>query len=71
MNASNRQFQKREAQVIYAETDKLLGMCDCEELDFEDFQLMLAAISKASRPQTEKVPTEAPLPQLVLARQRK
>lgn len=46
-------------------------MCDCEELDFEDFQLMLAAISKASRPQTEEVPIRTPLPQLVLARQKK
>ncbi len=34
-------------------------MCDCEELEFEDFQVMLAALSKA--PDTEQVPLEAPL----------
>ncbi len=46
-------------------------MCDCEELEFEDFQVMLAAISNMSRPQREEVPLEAPPSQLVLARQRK
>jgi hypothetical protein len=61
----------KDAQEIYAETTKSLFMCDCEELDFEDFQLMLTAISKASRPPTEEVPIRAPLPQLVLARQKK
>jgi hypothetical protein len=50
---------------------KLLDMCDCEELEFEDFQIMLAAIFKASRLHTEEVPIKAPLPQLVLARQTK
>ena len=49
---------------------KLLFMCDYEELDLEDFQLMLAAISKASRPQTGEAPIRAPLQQLVVARQR-
>jgi hypothetical protein len=46
-------------------------MCDCEELEFEDFQLMLAAISKVSRPKTEEVSILEPLPQMVLARQKK
>ena len=46
-------------------------ICDCEELEYEDFQLMLAAISKASHPETEEVSIGAPLPQLVLARQKK
>jgi hypothetical protein len=46
-------------------------MCDCEELEFEDFEVMLAAISKMSRLQTEEAPLKAPVPQLVLARQRR
>ncbi|MDA4117635.1 MAG: hypothetical protein OK455_04750 [Thaumarchaeota archaeon] len=49
----------------------MVSMCDCEELEFEDFEVMLAAISKASRPQTEVALQKAPVPQLVLARQRK
>jgi hypothetical protein len=36
-----------------------MSMCECDELDFEDFQVMLAAISKA-RP-AEQAPLEAPL----------
>ena len=46
-------------------------MCDCEELEFEDFELMLAAISKMSRPQTEQANVKAPVTQLAVARQRK
>ena len=57
--------------MIYAEGTKSLGNCDCEELEFEDFQMMLAAISRASRPHSEDVPTKVPLAQPVLARQRK
>jgi hypothetical protein len=44
-------------------------MCDCEELEFEDFEVMLAAISKRSTPQTVEAP--APIPQLAVAKQRK
>lgn len=33
-------------------------MCDCEELEFEDFELVLAELSKAARTQ---VSAEAPV----------
>jgi hypothetical protein len=46
-------------------------MCDCEELEFEDFEVMLAAISELSRRRTEEAPLEAPIPQLVVAPRRK
>ena len=44
-------------------------MCDCEELEFEDFEVMLAALSKKSTAETEEV--VAPVPQLVVAKRRK
>jgi hypothetical protein len=46
-------------------------MCDFEELEYEDFEMMLAAISKISRAQREESPLQAPTPQLVIARKRK
>jgi hypothetical protein len=46
-------------------------MCDCEELEYEDFEVMLAAISKMSRPPAKEMPLIAPIPQLVVARQGK
>ncbi len=46
-------------------------MCDCDELEYEDFEVMLAAISKTSRPQMEEVHLEAPIPLLVAARRGK
>lgn len=46
-------------------------MCDCEELEFEDFELMLTAISKIARTQMEEVPSKATIPQLVAVRNRK
>ncbi len=44
-------------------------MCDCEELEFEDFEVMLSAISKRSAAPAAEAP--APIPQLVVAKQRK
>lgn len=44
-------------------------MCDCEELEFEDFEVMLSAISKRSAAPVAEAP--APVPQLVVAKQRK
>jgi hypothetical protein len=44
-------------------------MCDCEELEFEDFEVMLSAISKMKAAPAAEVP--APIPQLVVAKQRK
>jgi hypothetical protein len=44
-------------------------MCDCEELEFEDFEVMLAALSKRSPAPT--VEALAPVPQVILAKQRK
>ena len=46
-------------------------MCDFEELELEDFELMLDAISKMSRARTEQEAPKAPIPQVVLARQRR
>ena len=36
-------------------------MCDCEELEFEDFEVMLSAISKRSAAPVAEAP--APVPQ--------
>jgi len=36
-------------------------MCDCEELEFEDFQVMLAAMSRKSSVPETGAPVEAPL----------
>ncbi len=44
-------------------------MCDCEELEFEDFEVMLAAISKRSTVKLAETP--APVQQLVAAKQRR
>lgn len=44
-----------------------MHMCDCEELEFEDFEVMLEAISKARA--AEQAPLEAPVIQ-VAARKR-
>lgn len=46
-------------------------MCDCEELEFEDFEVMLTAMSKKSPPPAVEEPLQAPVPQVVLNRQRK
>lgn len=42
-------------------------MCDCEELDYEEMELMLAAISKLPRAPTEE---KAQVPQLVVSKKR-
>jgi len=44
-------------------------MCDCEEMEFEDFEVMLAALSKKPIAPMEEAP--APVPQVVVARRRK
>jgi hypothetical protein len=44
-------------------------MCDCEELEFEDFEVMLSAISKRSAVQSTEAP--APVPQLLVAKRHK
>lgn len=46
-------------------------MCDCEELEFEDFEVMLAAMSKKSAAPALEAPLQAPVPQVVANRQRK
>ncbi len=48
-----------------------LDMCDCEELEIEDFEVMLAAISKMSRPRAEELPAETPVPELLVAKRKK
>jgi hypothetical protein len=44
-------------------------MCECEELEFEDFEVMLAALSNKSAALKAEAP--APVPQVVLVKQRK
>jgi hypothetical protein len=46
-------------------------MCDCEELEFEDFEVMLTALSKKSPAPAVEAPLEAPLPQIVAVKRRK
>jgi hypothetical protein len=67
-----RQFKKKLAQGINLESVFYLAtMCDCEELEFEDFEVMLATISELSRRRTEEAPLETPIPQLVVAKRKK
>jgi hypothetical protein len=54
---------------IYSGLVLTINMCDCEELEFEDFEVMLSAISKRSAAPVAEAP--APVPQLVVAKQRK
>ena len=44
-------------------------MCDCEELEFEDFEVMLSALSKKSLAPAAEAPV--PVPQIVASKQRK
>jgi hypothetical protein len=44
-------------------------MCDCEELEFEDFEVMLAALSKKSPAPMVQAPLL--VPQVVVAKRRK
>jgi hypothetical protein len=46
-------------------------MCDCEELEFEDFEMMLVTLSMKSPVQTVELPVEAAIPQIVVAQRRK
>jgi hypothetical protein len=69
--ARARQFKKKLAQGINLEGTSFATMCDCEELEFEDFEVMLAAISELSRRRTEEAPLETPIPQLVVASRKK
>lgn len=45
-------------------------MCDCEELEYEDFEVMLAAMSKMSLSQMAEAPLEASAPQIIVSRPR-
>jgi hypothetical protein len=45
-------------------------MCDCEELEFEDFEVMLASISKMSAAPESQAPLEVPVIQAVSKRKR-
>jgi len=46
-------------------------MCDCEELEFEDFEVMLTALSRRSPPLAAEAPLEAPVLTVVAAKPRK
>jgi hypothetical protein len=46
-------------------------MCDCEELEFEDFEVMLTALSKKSPPLAAEAPPEAPVLMEMAAKPRK
>lgn len=37
-------------------------MCDCEELEFEDFQAMLSELSKRAEAPSASVPLQVPIP---------
>jgi len=37
-------------------------MCDCEELEMDDFEYMIATLSKKLPPEQVEEPLEAPLP---------
>jgi hypothetical protein len=45
-------------------------MCDCEELEMEDFEYMIAALSKKLPSEQEEEPLQAPIP-LVSAKRKK
>ncbi len=46
-------------------------MCDCEELEFEDFEAMLVTLSRKSPPPAVEAAPEAPMIQLSAPKQRK
>jgi hypothetical protein len=51
-------------------------MCDCEELDYDEFMVMLKAIKTPSAPLTvaqtgSPVPVEEPIPLVIPIKQRK
>jgi hypothetical protein len=45
-------------------------MCDCEELEYEDFQYMIETLSKKTPVQVSGEPLQAPIP-LVAAKRKK
>jgi hypothetical protein len=45
-------------------------MCDCDELEFEDFEVILTALSKKPL-HAEEIPAAAAVPQIIAARRRK
>ncbi len=45
-------------------------MCDCEELEFEDFEIMLASLSKKVPAPAVEAPVQVAVP-LVVAKSRK
>ncbi len=46
-------------------------MCDCEELEFEDFEVMLTAMSKKTSSPEAEAPLQALVPQIVAVKRRK
>ena len=46
-------------------------MCDCEELEFEDFEVILTALSKKSPDSEMQALPQAPLLQISTRKQRK
>lgn len=45
-------------------------MCDCEELEFEDFEVMLTALSKKAPAAVAETPVEAPMQVAIRKRSR-
>ncbi len=45
-------------------------MCDCEELEFEDFEYMIATLSKKVSDPAVEEPLQAPIPLAALKRRK-
>jgi hypothetical protein len=50
---------------------ELVTMCDSEELEFEDFEVMLNAIARLSRESVEQTEPKVLVPQVVAVTRRK
>jgi hypothetical protein len=56
---------------VYIAGRPISPMCDCEEMEYEDFELMLVSLSKKLPATGVEAPVQAPLLQVVSPKNRK
>ena len=57
--------------VYISPASKSDSMCDCDELEFEDFEVILTTLSKKSAVSEVEVPLQATVLQVAARKQRK